>query len=200
MEYYDFPSDSLNMNRPGVEAKPGAKLAQTAASSTAGSTNRDSIDGRTSRAGRDRVPESLLRETGKVKGNYFGGSSAADKEVEMRRKETQRQAAEKDKISSGAGDRRREIEAMLSPNMRAQVAAEQQRILEEEQVRSARRVRASVPRRYARPVERTLSVYNSHSTDLYDVLRVAKGVDETSLKKAYRAAALSVHPGAWQSD
>jgi curved DNA-binding protein CbpA len=141
------------------------------------------------------VPESLSRESGKGKGNYFGGSGAADKEAEMRRKESQRRAAETDKMSAGAGDRRREIEAKLSPQMRAKVAAEQQRTSELEQVRSARRTRARVPRKYARPVEKTLSLYNSQTTDLYDVLRVAKGVDESSLKKAYRAAALSVHPG-----
>lgn len=145
---------------------------------------------------RDRVPESLRKNSqGKAKGNYFGGPSAADKEAEAARKEAQNRAKETDKMSSGAGDRRREIEAKLTPEMRRQAAADSEARAQLEQQRSDRRVRAAISRRHARPVEKVLHTYNSQSTNLYDVLRVGMGVEEVRLKKAYRALALEVHPG-----
>lgn len=177
--------------RPGVEAKPGAKLGQTA-SASASNTKKDS----TNRAARDRVPESLRKEAkGRSNGSYFGSRNAADSESEATRKEAQKRAKETDKISAGAGNRRREIENKLSPNMRNKAAAAQQTKAEKMQERKYRRARATVARRYARPVEKVLSIYNSQSTDLYDVLDVGRIVKDETLKKAYRKLALLVHPG-----
>lgn len=79
--------------------------------------------------------------------------------------------------------------------MRRSVAAEQQKRAEEEQERASRRSRAAVARKYARPVEKVLSAYNSQTTDLYDVLEVSKNADEGALKKAHRRLALRLHPG-----
>lgn len=98
-------------------------------------------------------------------------------------------------MSSGGGDRRREVEAKLSPQMRKKVAAEQQMRAELEQEKASRRARSVISRKFARPVEAVLKVYSSQSTDLYDVLRVTRRASDADLKKAYRALALMVHPG-----
>lgn len=113
----------------------------------------------------------------------------------MRRLESLKRAKETDKMSSGGGDRRRELEAKLSPQMRKKAAAEQQLRAEEEQEKASRRARSVISRRYARPVEKVLTVYSSQTTDLYDVLQVTRQASDVDLKKAYRALALLVHPG-----
>ena len=170
-------------------------MAQGVGANSSGA-NKENIIDRSGGEGRDRVPESLRKNSqGKAKGNYFGGPSAADKDAEASRREAQNRAKETDKMSSGAGDRRREIEAKLTPEMRRQAAADSEARTQLEQMRSDRRVRAAISRRHARPVEKVLNTYNSQSTNLYDVLRVSMGVEEGSLKKAYRALALTVHPG-----
>lgn len=179
--------------RPGAEAKPGAKLGQAASASAAATgVNRDS----TEKTNRDRVPQSLRKDAKSgSKGSYFGSQSAADKESEAKRKEAQKKAKETDKISAGAGNRRREIEGKLSPHMRNKAAAAQQLKADEMMMLEFRRSRAAVARRFARPVEKVLSIYSSQSTDLYDVLNVGREVKEVALKKAYRRLALLVHPG-----
>lgn len=141
------------------------------------------------------MPESLRESSSRGKGNYFGGQTAADREEENKKRERQKKDQEKDTMSSGAGDRRRELEAKLSPQMRAQAAAEYQKRNEKEQERIARTVRYSMPRKFARPVEKILNAYNSDKTTLYDILQVRKSVSDTGLKKAYKSKALSTHPG-----
>lgn len=179
---------------PGGDAKPGAKLAQTIASGLRG--NSDSDDDISSRMGRERIPESSRKgyQSG-GRGNYFAGQTATEKEAENKRREAQNRAKETDKMSAGGGDRRRDLEAKLSPQMRNSALAKQQEQVEEEIESMARRARAVISRKFSRPVESVLKVYNSDSTDLYDVLRVSKEVDDGGLKKAYRSLALSVHPG-----
>jgi curved DNA-binding protein CbpA len=44
-------------------------------------------------------------------------------------------------------------------------------------------------------VERVLEVYNDPRTDLYDVLGVRRSISDAALRKAYRAKALTIHPG-----
>ena len=116
-------------------------------------------------------------------------------QTENEMEEEDRKAQEADKMSTGAGDRRREIEAKLSPDMRSKAATAQRIRAEQIQEQADRRARASVARKYARPVEKVLSVYNSQYTDLFDVLQVRKHVNDVTLKKAYRRLALMVHPG-----
>jgi DnaJ domain len=181
-------------DRPGGEAKPGAKLAQTIASGIRG--NSDEVDEMSSRMGRERIPDSSRKGSQSGgRGNYFAGQTATEKEAENKRKEAQNRAKETDKMSTGGGDRRRELEAKLSSKMRDSAQAKQQEQVEEELESRARRARAVISRKFSRPVERVLRVYNSDSTDLYDVLQVNKEADDSALKKAYRSLALSVHPG-----
>ena len=142
------------------------------------------------------MPQNLRKDTRSgSKGSYFGSQSATDKESEAKRNEAQKKAKETDKISAGAGNRRREIEGKLSPQMRNKAAAAQQAKADEIMMLEFRRSRAAVARRFARPVEKVLSIYSSHCTDLYDVLNVDRDVKEGALKKAYRKQALLVHPG-----
>ena len=146
--------------------------------------------------GRERIPDSSRKgfQSG-GRGNYFAGQTATEKEAENKRKEAQNRAKETDKMSAGGGDRRRELEAKLSSKMRDSTLLKQQEQIEEEFESRARRARAVISRKFSRPVERVLRVYNSDSTDLYDVLQVNKEADDSTLKKAYRSLALSVHPG-----
>ena len=192
--YHYFTMTSCTSNSPGGDAKPGAKLAQTIASGIRGNT--DTEDDMSSRMGRERIPESSRKgyQSG-GRGNYFAGQTAAEKEADNKRKEAQKRAKETDKMSAGGGDRRRDLEAKLSPQMRNSALAKQQEQDEEELESRARRSRAVISRKFSRPVERVLKVYNSDSTDLYDVLQVSKEADDGALKKAYRSLALSVHPG-----
>lgn len=146
--------------------------------------------------GRERIPESSRKgyQSG-GRGNYFAGQTATEKEAENKKRDAKTRAKETDKMSAGGGDRRRDLEAKLSPQMRNSAQAKEQEQAEEEMETNARRARAVISRKFSRPVERVLKVYNSDSTDLYDVLRVSKEVDDGELKKAYRSLALSVHPG-----
>ena len=146
--------------------------------------------------GRERIPESSRKgyQSG-GRGNYFAGQTATEKEAENKRREAQNRAKETDKMTAGGGDRRRDLEAKLSPQMRDSIIAKQREEAEEELASLARRTRAVISRKFSRPVERVLKAYNSDSTDLYDVLQVRKGADDGTLKKAYRSLALSVHPG-----
>lgn len=163
--------------------------------SAKGSSDYRDGDERSSRGSRDRVPESLRKEaTSGSRGNYFAGQNPAETELANRR-EVKQKAAETDKISAGAGDRRRELEAMLSPEMRNNAAAAQRIRAEQIKEDADRRARASVARKFARPVEKVISLYNSQKTDLFDVLQVGKSANDATLKKAYRRLALMVHPG-----
>ena len=51
-----------------------------------------------------------------------------------------------------------------------------------------------ISRKFARPVETILRVYNDPRTTLYQVLGVSPSVEEYALKKIYRHKALQVHP------
>jgi curved DNA-binding protein CbpA len=77
--------------------------------------------------------------------------------------------------------------------MRGKAGRDQARVAEDKET-AQRRARAVVPREFARPVEVILRVYEDEKTDLYDVLAVPRGATDVVIKKAYRTAALSVHP------
>ena len=57
------------------------------------------------------------------------------------------------------------------------------------------RLRAyKLSRTIARPVERTLSIYENYKTNLYDVLGLPRDCDDIDVKQAYRSLALEIHP------
>ena len=51
-----------------------------------------------------------------------------------------------------------------------------------------------LPRDVARPVERTLAIYEDYGTSLYDVLGVLADCEDIDIKQAYRSLALEIHP------
>ena len=110
----------VKRSRPGSDAKPGANL-KTAKTGS----DEKTVD---EKKERDRVPESKRRSGG---GSYFG-ESKKEKELAEKAAEDARKAQEKDRISAGAGDRRREVERKLSPRARAQAAEAAKRREEEE--------------------------------------------------------------------
>lgn len=55
--------------------------------------------------------------------------------------------------------------------------------------------RAEVPRRYARPVERAIAVYEDPRTNLYNVLDLRMKASDEAIRKRYRELAIALHPG-----
>lgn len=51
-----------------------------------------------------------------------------------------------------------------------------------------------LPREVARPVERTLELYEDDSTSLYDVLRLPLWAAEDEVRRAYRSLVFDLHP------
>jgi hypothetical protein len=177
----------VKRSRPGAEAKPGASLKE--AKSSSGSIA-DEIKNR------DRIPsDNRNQQSG---GSYFG-ENVKEKEKAAKAAEDALKAKEKDKISSGAGDRRREVEAKLSPKVRARAAAEAAKRSEEAKENEAWILRASIPRKFAKPVERVLRVVGDENSilipSMYAVLGVRQDSEDEAIKKAYRLAALRIHPG-----
>ena len=98
-------------------------------------------------------------------------------------------------ISTGTGGSpHKDLEALLSQQLRGQLGGDQSKKNTEDLETQQRRVRASISREYARPVESIIKVYEDEKTDLYDVLSIKRTADEITIKRAYRTAALSVHP------
>ena len=98
-------------------------------------------------------------------------------------------------ISTGTGGSpHKDLEALLSQQLRGQLGSDQSKKTTEDLETQQRRVRASISREYARPVEVIIKVYEDAKTDLYDVLAIKRTADEVTIKRAYRNAALSVHP------
>jgi hypothetical protein len=179
----------VKRSRPGAEAKPGAGLKPAKGSSGAIG---DEVKNR------DRIPSDTRNQQGA--GSYFG-ESVKEKEKAAKAAEDALKAKEKDKISSGAGDRRREIEAKLNPKVRARAVAEAAKRSEEAKENEAWALRASIPRKFARPVERVLRIVGDENSilipSMYSVLGVRRDVEEEAIKKAYRLAALRIHPGSY---
>ena len=98
-------------------------------------------------------------------------------------------------IGTGTGGSpHKDLEALLSQQLRGQLGSDQSKRSAEDLETQQRRVRASISREYARPVEVIIKVYEDAKTDLYDVLAINRTADELTITRAYRSAALSVHP------
>ena len=179
--------DWVLRNRPGADAKPGANLKAASASVNTSSERKD----------RDQIPSSGQTNT-KAGGSYFG-ESPKEQERARRAAEEALKATETNKISSGAGDRRRELESKISPAMRARAAADAAKRLEAESEAAAWEVRASVSRRFARPVEKVLRACGDDDSaevpSMYAILGVKRDAEDDVIKKAYRVSALRIHPG-----
>lgn len=175
--------DWVRRSRPGSEAKPGANL-KHAKTNSESRTNEERKD-------RGRIPDTQ-RKSG---GSYFG-ESKKDQEKAVKAAEEARKAKETDGISAGAGNRRREVEGKLSVETRARASAASARRAEEKKEQQDWLERAKVSRRYASPVERVIRASDSdlYSPSRYLVLGVRRGAEEDEIKKAYRNAALKVHP------
>ena len=103
-------------------------------------------------------------------------------------------------MGGGLGsDKMRNLENLINPNVRNKMSEQDDRKAEQTKEQQQRRLRAKIPRSFARPVEQVLGVYNDASTNLYNVLGVGRTADEVALKKAYRNLALVLHPGVYVS-
>ena len=175
----------VKRSRPGSDAKPGANL-KTAKTGS----DEKTVD---EKKERDRVPESKRRSGG---GSYFG-ESKKEKELAEKAAEDARKAQEKDRISAGAGDRRREVERKLSPRARAQAAEAAKRREEEEKEDQWWEIRARVARRFASPVEKVMRILDGppSSFSYYALLGLKQGAEDADIRRAYRIAALRIHPG-----
>eukprot|EP01041_Mallomonas_annulata_P002151 gene2151-4187_t len=181
--------DWVRRSRPGAEAKPGANL-KSAKTASEGKYDE--------RKERDHVPDAADKKKDGAGGSYFG-ESEKEKELAAKKAEEAKKALETDRISSGAGDRRREVEGKLSPKVRARAANEAARRAQEEKEEAEWRLRATVSRRYARPVEKVIHAYGDEETStttpsMYAVLGVKRDADDDAIKRAYRIAALRIHP------
>ena len=110
------------------------------------------------------------------------------------------------------------IEQALSEQLRARYEQAQEERAQQIRATSLRKVRFSMPRSIAEPIERILALYNgpqnaedwlpvwclfrltllpylSYLQDMYSILGVNSKANEVTLKKAYRALALVIHPG-----
>jgi hypothetical protein len=134
---------------------------------------------------RDRVPE------GRRGGGYFGGqrgARAAPPSETLRRSEG---------FGFGGIDSSHvsSLESQLDPSLRALLSQDTIRRdeLKGEQLETYKRYR--VARKYARPVERTIAIYDDPQTDLYDVIGVSRSADDAEIKKAQRNLKKLLHPG-----
>ena len=144
---------------------------------------------------RERYPETM-KTPGTRAGSYFGESEREKKNAEKNSEQAQK-AKETDKISSLAGNRRREIEKKLSSQVRTRAADAAARKREKENELAKWEARAKIGRRLAAPVERALRAYYAPppSFSFYRVLGVSRDADSDTIKKAHREAALRIHPG-----
>lgn len=179
----DDDLDWVRRSRPGAEAKPGANL-KFAKTSTE------------SRTADERKERGHIPDTHRSAGGSYFGESKKDKEKAAKAAEDARKAKETDGISSGAGNRRREVEGKISAETRARAASALTKRAEEKKELQDWLERAKVPRRFAGPVERVLRASSSdlYSPSRYLVLGVRRGAEENEIKKAHRNAALKVHP------
>ena len=172
-------------NRPGSQARPGAGLKH------ATSTAQDISSEAERRRNRDRTAGTGSRGASSG-GNYFSGGGL----------DQMRGGSGVSGSGMGGGlgsDKMRNLENLINPNVRNKMSEQDDRKAEQTKEQQQRRLRAKIPRSFARPVEQVLGVYNDASTNLYNVLGVGRTADEVALKKAYRNLALVLHPGVYVS-
>jgi hypothetical protein len=185
----------VKKSRPGTESKPGANL-KTATTST----NNDATSNKQkNKNSRERIPKFSEKTSG---GSYYGSNSNNINNIDIekikeenKKKETEKKLKETNKISSSGGNRRREIENKLNEKITTQIMQdlEEKKTLEIERIERYKRF--SISRKYAKPVEKILNIYNNPHTDLYMVLNVKRDVSDAVLKKNYRLIAMNIHPG-----
>lgn len=181
------------MCRPGSQAKPGANLKQAKTSSSEGDAA-ESL-----RRNRERVPGGGGNAGRKSAGGYFGGGSLDELTGGggMGGGAGIMGAGASQSMKSSVSDRKKDLERMLNPDLAARVNEQSEAKADKQRAVHDRRLRARIPREYARPVERVLAIYQDERTTLYAVLGVSRSADDIALKKAYRALALVIHPGTW---
>jgi hypothetical protein len=177
------------LQRPGADAKPGAKIRQTSASDV-------NIDENIHK-NRERYPDTQSK---KGAGGYFGGKFDFDGSMNSEHAKNQKEAREKIELSR---DSRRDIESQLNSELLLKIQNDDQHAAEEIQNKLERWKRYEISRQYAYPVERIIETYENNESDLYDVIGIWKilstcsfcHLDHDKLKHRYHKLALLVHPG-----
>jgi hypothetical protein len=82
------------------------------------------------------------------------------------------------------------IESLLSKELSDKVNERSEQELE----KYNRQIRNKISRKYARPVEKIIKVYENPKTTLYQVLSLPEDADYDDIKKTYRTMALILHP------
>lgn len=135
------------------------------------------------------------RSKGSNGGSYYGENKAKEQRELLQKREAGQKSKEKSKITSMSGDRRRQIESLLSENVRANIAQGEEEQASRNAEKLQRQMRYKMSRKFAKPVEDVLEIYNAVDVDFYKLLDVKKQWDENKIKKQYRMKALIVHPG-----
>jgi hypothetical protein len=86
------------------------------------------------------------------------------------------------------------IESLLSQELLEKANADDVERAEQNEEKYNRMIRNKVPRKYARPVEKVIKIYDNPKTTLYQVLSLPEDADYDDIKKAYRTMALILHP------
>ena len=86
------------------------------------------------------------------------------------------------------------IESLLSQEMLDKANADDIERTEQNEEKYNRMIRNKVPRKYARPVEKIIKIYDNPKTTLYQVLSLPEDADYDDVKKSYRTMALILHP------
>lgn len=87
-----------------------------------------------------------------------------------------------------------DIESLLSKELLDKANDYDTERSEQELEKYNRQIRNKISRKYARPVEKTIKIYENPKTTLYQVLSLSEDADYDDIKKTYRSMALILHP------